>query len=314
MRVLIVISLIALFLGLKAQQLPDTSFKIPITQPAFAKEKAPVIFIDGAHHNFHQKSTGFLPLTLLLEKEGYIVKSTNQKITDTEQLKSCDILVIANALNASNAADWNAPNPSAFTKGEIKIINRWVKKGGQLLLIADHMPFGGAVKELAASFGIEWQNSFVGSQGRVWPPNTFRKHTGTLKALPSKIELHPVDSVATFTGSAFKLPRKGLPVFVLTDADTALLTDSAWKFAHAEKLPLNGFVQGGLLNYGKGTIAAFGEAAMFTAQVVNGNYKVGFNSPDAPQNLNFIRNVFYVLAEPKIEDIKAFNKNLKKKP
>ena len=38
----------------------------------------------------------------------------------------------------------------------------------------------------------------------------------------------------------------------------------------------------------------FGEAAMFTAQIVNANMKVGFNSEDAPQNA--IR--YFVMDDP----------------
>ncbi len=52
----------------------------------------------------------------------------------------------------------------------------------------------------------------------------------------------------------------------------------------------NGFHHGAILKFGKGKVAVFGEAAMFTAQIVNSNVKVGFNSEYAPHNVQFTLN------------------------
>jgi hypothetical protein len=44
---------------------------------------------------------------------------------------------------------------STFIKSEeMKLIKKWVKKGGSLFLIADHMPMAGAASELASVFGF----------------------------------------------------------------------------------------------------------------------------------------------------------------
>lgn len=312
MKLLKVLLFIFLFsIKTQAQQIPDTTFAIDIDTPAFDNKNAPRVYIDGGHNNLHQKHTGFLPLTKLLEKDGFIVRAKEGKITKLEVLVGCDIFVIANALHTSNIGNWVTPNPSAFSKLEIKAINQWVKNGGSLLLIADHMPYGGAAQQLAQSFGIEWQNSFVGAGSQVWPPNMFTTANNTLKPISS--EFYNVDTVASFTGSAFKLPKKGKPLLLLTNVDTALITDTAWQFTTAKKIALDGFVQGGLLNYGKGKVAVFGEAAMFTAQLVNGQYKVGFNSPIAKQNIPFILNVFYALAQGRVKDKKGFTNRVKGK-
>ncbi len=76
----------------------------------------------------------------------------------------------------------------------------------------------------------------------------------------------------------------------------SLQPDTAWRFNTATpRKTLEGFHQGALLDFGKGKVAVFGEAAMFTAQIVNGGMPVGFNSPDAPQNAQFILNVIHWL-------------------
>ena len=70
-------------------------------------------------------------------------------------------MVIANALNEINSKNWNPPYYSAFNKDEIQSIYNWVKEGGSLLLIADHIPFPKASEQLAKKFGFEFINGFA---------------------------------------------------------------------------------------------------------------------------------------------------------
>lgn len=287
---------------LKAQQLPDTVFAINLKQPAFEQKNRPTVFIDGAHYNLHQIQTGFLPLARLLQADGYSVQPIDSTITTAERLKNCDVLVIANALNPINIGNWVVPNPSAFTAQEIEIIEQWVTNGGSLLLIADHMPFGGAVQDLGKALGAEWLNGFSGAVGRTWPPNTFYTRNNTLKTWGTGLPQYSIDSVATFTGSAIKLPQGAEAILQFTTTDTAYMCDTAWRFVNAQKQSLEGYVQGGVYTHGKGTVAVFAEAAMFTAQLVNnGQLKVGFNSPKAPQNAHFVLNIFHYLARNKFD-------------
>jgi hypothetical protein len=65
-----------------------------------------------------------------------------------DKLKNARILIIANALNKLNTENWFLPTPSAFAPEEIRILHNWVKGGGSLFLIADHMPMGGAASDL----------------------------------------------------------------------------------------------------------------------------------------------------------------------
>ncbi|MCA1635955.1 MAG: hypothetical protein LC802_20255 [Acidobacteria bacterium] len=55
-----------------------------------------------------------------------------------------------------------------------------------------------------------------------------------------------------------------------------------------------GWTQGATLRSGKGRVALFGEAAMFTAQLAGPNrVRFGMNAPEAPQNAQFLLNVLH---------------------
>jgi hypothetical protein len=282
-----------------AQQVPDTSFRFANPHPAYRKGSGPVIFIDQAHHNMHTRTGGFFAFGKLLEQDGYWVQSLSVPIRNIEILKSCKILVIANALDSSNEERWILPTPSAFSAKEIAVIRQWVEGGGRLLLIADHMPFAGAATELGKAFGFEFLNGFAFTRQGVWPPSLFIREDKTLRESPvtQRTPDHKkIDTLATFTGSAFRSPDSAIPVLSFLKENWALLPDTAWQFnANTRKQSLEGFQQGAILSYGKGKVAVFGEAAMYTAQIVNGQMPVGFNSPDAPQNAQFLLNLIHWL-------------------
>jgi hypothetical protein len=293
--VLLILLLAAFTKGTLAQQAPDTAFRYNNPHPFYPAGSGPLVLIDQAHHNFHTKDGGFFAFARLLEQDGYRVQSLSTAVTGPDALENCRILVIANALDASNAQQWVLPTPSAFTAGEIKLIRQWVEAGGRLLLIADHMPFAGAATDLAKAFGFEYLNGFAFTGERSWPPSRFVRTDGTLAESPVTTGQNPsdrIDQVATFTGSAFKAPPGAIPVLKFLPEHWSLQPDTAWQFSdRTPKQPLGGYCQGALLEYGKGKVAVFGEAAMFTAQIVNGQMPVGFNSPDAPQNARFILNL-----------------------
>lgn len=284
-----------------AQQVPDTSFLFPLEKSAYTIGKGPVVLIDEAHFNFHTMSEGFLPFARLLRMDGYRVEPLDQSITVPGILGNVDILVIANALDVSDTGDWILPNPSAFTETEIEVIRQWVYQGGALFLIADHMPFAGAAEKLGSAFGFEWLNGFAFTRPRTWPPSVFTTSDQTLATGPvtsMNTGLYPIDSVITFTGSAFRIPPDAMPVLVFKPEHYSLQPDTAWVFTEeTPRVNLTGYYQGALLEYGKGRVAAFGEAAMFTAQIANGTLKAGFNSEVAPQNAQFLLNVIHLLDE-----------------
>jgi hypothetical protein len=302
---LIAVTVLSTGIPAQAQQQPDTAFLYAINQPAYPMGKGPLILIDGAHHNFHTREAGFSPFARLMEGDGYRVEGIGYRVSGIREplagpvLKGCRILVIANALNAINADNWTLPTPSAFSKSEIDVIRDWVSDGGSLLLIADHMPFAGAASELGLAFGFEFVNGFADLGQNRWPPSVFRAGDGSLKDSTVSRGLKPgdrIDSVASFTGSAFRAPSEAIPVLTFTGMSKSLQPDTAWKFN--DKTPsvkLDGYCQGAILQFGKGRVAVFGEAAMFTAQLVNGNFRVGINSEAAPQNAQFALNLVHWL-------------------
>jgi hypothetical protein len=297
--VAIIIFRLILIYPCEAQQIPDTAFRYSIRQSAFAKGEGPVVFIDAAHHNFHTRAAGYLPFSKLIEDDGYLVKSLDKSIDAVDVLKECKILVIVNPLNEVNADNWALPTPSAFSEKEINILKHWVERGGRLFLVADHMPFAGAMTALGKAFGFEFLNGFAITGENSWPPSVFTRRNGTLQDSPITTGLknyERIDSVATFTGSAFRAPDGAVRVLNFLEEHYCLQPDTAWHFkANTPKRSLKGYQQGAVLTFGKGRVAVFGEAAMFTAQIVNGTAHVGFNSETAPQNAQFTLNLIHWL-------------------
>ncbi len=298
---LFLIYMICFPVGLFAQQQPDTSFRYPIPAPAYPSGTGPLVLIDQGHNNFHTRTGGFIAFARLLEQDGYRTGDLSTRITNTGMLDSCRILVIANALDSSNLQRWILPTPSAFSKEETGIIKSWVKAGGSLLLIADHMPFAGAANKLAKAFGFEYINGFAFTGENTWPPSVFSRRDSNLQRSLVTDGFRPgerIDSVVTFTGSAFYAPDLCTPILCFKKGNESIQPDTAWRFSlKTPREDLEGYYQGAVMKVGKGRIAVFGEAAMFTAQIVNSRTRVGFNSELAPQNGQFILNLIHWLDE-----------------
>lgn len=284
-----------------SSQKADESFNYKIKAPKYKKGTGTKVLIDGGHHNFHTYEGRFNPFAKLLEQDGYQLRGM-QDTFSMEVLNSCDILVIANPLNAINAkGKWVLPNPSAFTDGEIKNVRDWVSAGGRLLLIADHMPFPGATFHLAKAFGFTFSNGFAMPLKRSTTKTIFSLKKGTLyenELTKGSNQEAAVTQVITFIGSAFKIPATAIPILSFPADYRSLEPNTAWQFhAKTPEVPLTkDWYQGAYLNYGKGKIVVYGEAAMMTAQFIrNSNRKVGFNHPKADQNAQFVLNTIHWL-------------------
>lgn len=285
----------------QAQQIADTTFNPPIAKPAYSTGSGPVVLLDEAHFNFHTASGRYRPFAQLLRRDGYVVQSSSSRF-NKESLRQGKILVIANALAEVNQGNWSLPNPSAFTDDEIAAVREWVHEGGALMLIADHMPFAGAAEKLGAAFGIRFSNCFAmfaePSQGSLF---VFRRSNGALVGHPiinGRTPVERIDSLTTFTGSAFQVDGSAQSLLVLDSSQRLLLPETAWQFtAETPRLSAVGWLQGATLKFGKGRIAIFGEAAMFSAQLAGANRQpIGMNSPQAPQNFRFLLNVMHWLS------------------
>jgi len=281
-----------------AQQVSDTTFRPEIRNPEYRFGKGPIVMIDEAHHNFHNKDGRYGPFAYLLERDGYVVKGFTGEFTP-ENLSKTKILVISNALNEINEENWYLPTPSAFTPGEIIAVQQWVEQGGRLFLIADHMPLAGAAKELAAAFGFEFSNGFAVDttrQGTAFfsrEENTLADNNITNGRNPAE----RIDKIATFTGQAFRIPADATPILTFGKHYINLMPDTAWVFT--DKTPTisaEGWSQGAYKKSGKGKVVVFGEAAMFTAQLSGSPArKVGMNDPAAGQNYRLLLNIMHWL-------------------
>lgn len=285
---------------LTAQQVPDTAFRWVPTQPRWSAAQGPVVLLDEAHHNFHTLDGRYQVFGRTLAADGFRVRPLRAPITPPA-LEGTALLVIANALHERNRTDWSLPTPSAFTDDEIRALVTWVEAGGAVLLIADHMPFPGAADALASAFGIRMTNGFAAPPDDVRGAITFRRSDGSLADHPitrGRTPAERIDSVVSFTGQAFRIDA-GDPFLVLPEGVTVLLPDTAWQFSDATpRIPGGGLLQGAVRTVGKGRVAVFGEAAMFSAQRAGATAApMGMNAPAAAQNPQFLLNLVRWLVE-----------------
>jgi hypothetical protein len=284
-------------------QRPDLEYQPPIIDPLFDMGTGPLVLIDEAHFNFHTAGGRYRTFAELLRRDGFVVRPHTGPFT-ADSLAAARILVISNALNEDDVEEWVLPNPSAFTVAEIDAVETWVERGGSLMLIADHMPFPGAAAQLAERFGLLFINGYARMPARPGPI-TFTRADGTLRPHPitdGRSAAERIDRVTTFGGQAFRAhPDTAVqPLLVMGEGtemqltvEAGVVTETTPRFAGV------GLLQGAVLRHGAGRIAAFGEAAMFSAQVRGvERIPMGMNEPRADQNYRFLLNVVRWLAAP----------------
>jgi len=266
------------------QQVNDPDFSARVEHPAFTK-KHPRAGIDEAHRNFHTRDGRYKPFAMLMESDGYVVSAAPG--FDAGSLKSLDILVIANAMGEVRDG---AMGP-AFTPAECDAVRDWVRGGGSLLLISDHAPFGDAAVILAQRFGVDMGRGYV-----MDPKNSdgnptklvFSRENGLLgehAILHGRTQAEQVRKVVAFTGQSLNVPARATALMKIS-SDATETFDPQDQLKIAAGVPagkkLEGRAQGIAMRFGRGRVAVFGEAAMFSAQVatINGqSFKAGMNVP-----------------------------------
>lgn len=285
-------------LTVNAKQQVDLNYKIKNT---YKLPSVKLVLIDEAHHNFHTLDGRYQPFANVLTSAGFTVKKNNHAFT-LDTLKNVDVLVIANALHEKNNKQHDLPNYGAFSQSEIEAIHHWVKEGGSLFLIADHMPWPAASASLAASFGFQFNNSYVEVLGSSEQYFTMKDNSLVEHSILNGLANTPkVTKVRGFMGQAFLSPPQAKPLMVFTKGAVAYMPAKAWQIS--DKTPTIsalGWHQGATLNFHKGRIAVFGEAGMFTAQVDNDEHetwKMGMNAVGAEQNEQFLLNTMLWLVK-----------------
>ena len=306
-------------IGLTKDAVSPDHYVVSVAHPAYPKGSGPRVLIDEAHHNFSTMEGRLKAFADLLADDGARVAPLRQPLS-AKSLAQADVLVICNALNEKNAREkktedkWELPAPEAFTDEEIKALDQWIKAGGSLLLIADHMPFPGAVEKLGSSLGVVMQDNFAFAADFTYKPGDMNLITFARDpARPDGDRLYwppvvdgskaneRVPYVVTFTGSAFRM-KPGVafsPVMELGEG-----TKIAWPSNHIDisiKTPFAagvGLYQGVVLPFGSGRVGVFGEAAMFSIAYAEWahNYPMGFQNPKAQYNKRFILDLFHWLA------------------
>lgn len=292
---LVFVGLLVLFADFaKSQQAVDPGFVPPVHVPEYEAGQGPLVVIDAAHLNHDTADGSYLPFAELLRGDGYIVESNRAAFTPGS-LGRAHVLVIVNAMHEQSELDW-APLPSisAFADAEIEVVEEWVREGGSLLLIADHMPLAGHAESLAAAFGIRFHNGFAYDDAARDPQITFRRSDGSLASNVITEGRNPderIDFVTTFTGQAFRLDPMidADPLLILPEGSTLLLPEVAWEFSDSTpRISAAYLLQGAIVRHGRGRVAVLGEAAMFSASLAGPNLvPVGMNAPDARWNYRF---------------------------
>jgi hypothetical protein len=284
-----------------SQQIVDSTFTINLKTPAYSYNNGPVILVDEYHNNDMSIKNRMNPLIRILRQDGYKIQPNTGPFR-LNILKKANTLVVISPLHGSNVDNWKLPTPSAFDPKEIKELIQWIDEGGNLLLVADHMPFPGAVKELSDHLGVEWYNGFV-IDSVNWGNSVFSKRDGTLKhhrLLNGRNQNERVNWVATYYGSGFQIKDSTITgIFGFDNPDTvSYQTQEAWKmYPDTPTIPANDLFQAAVLKRGKGRVAIIGEASLFSAQLVGKNKNpIGINFPNDGQNLQFVLNIFHWLS------------------
>ena len=292
----------------------DPAFLSSVARPAYTREH-PRVVIDQAHHNYHTMEGRYRPFAELLTSDGYEVVPGNIEF-ESSVLSSVSVLVIANARGGETPSDVAKP---AFSASECDAVERWVRTGGALLLIADHAPFGGAAHNLAARFGVDMGRGYVFDPQHAEGNPTFLVFSadndllGNHAILRGHSESERVHRIVAFTGQSLSIPSGATALMRL--APSAFEVDSA-----AEEMDIlssssdrrdpktsgdlhfrsdAGRAQGVALAFGRGRLVVVGEAALFSAQVLRAqgepDFRFGMNAP-GNDDKQFVLNTLHWLS------------------
>jgi len=277
----------------QVQQVADTSYDARAFKPAYVRAHPRVLF-DEAHMNFHTTGGRYKPFATLITSDGYRV-TPNTRPFSAASLESYELLVIANA----GCPGWDSntgPTAPGFSADEIEAVHAWVDRGGSLLLIADHAPFGTCAENLAKRFGVAMSKGYTmdtahsDTVSRNPTVLVYSRDNGLLAEHPitrGRDSTERIERVIAFTGQSLSGPPDGIPFMMLSPSARDLpfrtfagAADRDSAMAHAT--PAGGRAQGVAFSVGRGRVVMLGEAAMLSAQVIKGPngdvmFKMGMN-------------------------------------
>lgn len=266
-------------------QMADPNFDAKVAKPAYkssGKKNGPRVLFDEAHNNFHTATGRYKPFADLITNDGYQVVPNKRPFT-LETLRGYRVLVISNALGAPVMSDTDAGN-AAFTEAESDAMRDWVRRGGSLLLIADHAPMGSANQVLAKRFDVDMSKMFTIDEQNYDKPSDnpgfiiYTRESGRLADHPvtrGRNNYERINKIIAFTGQSLKGPANSVAFMKL--ADTAV---DAMPGDNTKPVSAAGRAQGIAMKFGKGRVIILGEAGMLSAQIVGAQRTpFGMNRP-----------------------------------
>ena len=280
-----------------AQQVADTSFYFKINKTAYERGKGPVIMFDEFHNNPFTLKGQYSPFNKLILQDGYVLRRTREKVTEAS-LADSKIYVSVNALY--DPMNWDLPTMSAYSPEEVDAIYEWVKNGGSLLLVTDHMPCPASVNTIAQRFGFNLINGFAVRKDRK--PEVFSRLRGNLlESVITNVPGAVIDSIRIWGGTGFIAPEQATIINYLGDSYEVYLPSKASEIygTISNTIPSIsglGLANGALLEHGKGRVFIFADGSPFSAQFEGVNSdKRGMNHKDASQNAQFLLNIIHWL-------------------
>jgi len=282
-------------------------------QPAYPVDQGPVVLVDANYRNLI--SLRLRPsLIESFKADGYRVIERDGEVT-AESLQNVKIMVSASPVAPQNAlptelpppnekelaaqisAAWRLPTPSAYSVPEVNALEDWVKAGGALLVIVDHMPFPGAVQELTSRFGFQLANghAVAAKEEDRSLAIRFSRLDGSLgehTITAGRNAAEHIEAIETYGGAAFRSPPEGQSVMTFGPGYEQQLP-KVWGDLTEDpaRTLIEGWSQGAVVRVGLGRVAVFTEAGFFMAAPPD---EVG--SEIRQQNHQFLLNVIHWLS------------------
>lgn len=283
---------------LKAQQVNDTAFRVPAFPSRYTYNSGPLVLFDEGHNNPHTLKGRYAAFGKVLRHDGYRLEKSAGKLSALN-LQHAQIFVSANALY--DPGNWDLPARSAFTAEEVQALHEWVREGGSLFLITDHMPCAASANAIAQSFGFNLINGFAQKKDRT--QEIFSRSRGNLHSnniTNGRSGRERVDSFMIWGGTGFLAPSEAAVISSLGSGyDIVLPSKADGEISDTTpRVSGLGFVNAACRVYGKGKVVVFGDGACFTAQLEGiYNHRRGMNHPGAGQNMQLLLNVMHWLSE-----------------
>lgn len=284
----------------------DPWFKARVAQPTFAGP-GPVVVIDEGHRNSHTMDGALRPFARLLESDGYTVRSYSEPI-DASAMEGIRVLVIAGARGSDDAGV-----QPALASAEIEQLLDWVTRGGALLLVTDHWPYGPAMDSLTRRLGLEASLGMT-EDPRLADPDRGASHLRFSRGgggladhaiTRGRGPEEALQTVMTFTGQSFRPiaapvvadddPARGAsitpmiePLLLLSDEARVLPPtepridrtdgDVTVTMNYGAPIQAPGGFQAAALRFGRGRVLVLGDAGMIRATHDGSGRPVGMNA------------------------------------